>query len=636
MRTKELFITILLITVFSVSQLVAQTISGVVSSSDDGMSIPGVSVSIKGTTIGTITNIDGWYSINVNKASDILVFAFVGMKTKEVELKGRTTINVALEADVVGIDEVVVTALGIRRESKAITYSCGTVASEQISQMSGSNAKRLFGKGRNNIACDMEYLAAPVHNTEGYTAIHENGFKDVKLNPLSTFSIDVDAASYSNLRRYINSGSLPPIDAVRIEEMINYFTYDYPQPEGDKPFSINTELAKCPWNEDNYLLHVGLQGKKIATDELPPSNLVFLLDVSGSMSDYNKLPLLKSSLSLLVDQMRAEDRVAIVVYAGSSGLVLPSTSGKNKNEIKSALNHLNAGGSTAGGAGLKLAYKVAEENFMEKGNNRIILATDGDFNVGQSSNAEMERLIEKEREKGIAISVLGFGMGNYKDDKMEIIADKGNGNYSYIDNLQEAKKVLVNEFGGTLFTIAKDVKFQLEFNPAKVKEYRLIGYENRLLNEEDFEDDKKDAGEMGAGHTVTALYEIVPATKENNDSKLKYQSTSLTEEALKSNDLITLKLRYKEPDGFKSKLIAKAVTTELISIDETSNNFRFSASIAEFGMLLRDSEFKGTTTYNTAIRLAKGAKGADEEGYRAELLRLMKSAELMKQSSAQR
>ncbi|MCK9205784.1 MAG: DUF3520 domain-containing protein, partial [Salinivirgaceae bacterium] len=362
--------------------------------------------------------------------------------------------------------------------------------------------------------------------------------------------------------------------------------------------------------------------------------LVFLIDVSGSMQDANKLPLLKSSFILLAEQLRPQDRIAIVVYAGNSGVVLPSTPGSNKQKIKEALENLQAGGSTAGGEGIKLAYKIAEENFMDRGNNRIILATDGDFNVGASSNAEMERLIEKEREKGIFISVLGFGMGNYKDDKMEIIADKGNGNYSYIDNLQEAKKVLVSEFGGTLFTIAKDVKFQLEFNPAQVAKYRLIGYENRLLNEEDFEDDKKDAGEMGAGHSVTALYEIVPVKDLKTDRKLKYQNQNLTEAATQSNDLVTLKLRYKEPDGFQSKLIDKVVLNQPIALNELSGDFRFSASVAEFGMLLRDSEFKGTATFESAIELAKRAKGSDDEGYRSEMIRLIQTAAMMKNGSA--
>lgn len=621
MRTVELFVILLIGLSFSTANLFAQTISGKVTRIDNGKEIPGVSIYVKGSSNGTITDIYGKYSITVNKANDVLVFSYVGMITKEVSVKGRTIINVALQSDTQAIDEVEVTSIGVKKEKTSSMIIRGF-------------SVKMAGVSASNMAYEMEMSPVNYHNTEGYATVHENGFKKVSLNPLSTFSIDVDGASYSNLRRYLNNGSLPPKDAVRIEEMINYFTYDYPKPENDRPFSMNTELAICPWNTNNYLLHVGLQGKKMDTENLPASNLVFLIDVSGSMNAQNKLPLLKSSFKLLTDQLRAKDRIAIVVYAGNSGLVLPSTSGSKKQEIKAALDKLNAGGSTAGGAGLKLAYKIAEENFMEKGNNRIILATDGDFNVGASSNAEMERLIEKEREKGIAISVLGFGMGNYKDDKMEIIADKGNGNYSYIDNLQEAKKVLVNEFGGTLFTIAKDVKFQLEFNPAKVDEYRLIGYENRLLNEEDFDNDKKDAGEMGAGHTVTALYEIVPVTGKTKKSNLKYQKTNLTDAAIESNDLVTLKLRYKEPDGFKSKLITQPVLAQLTDLENTSNNFRFSAAITEFGMLLRDSEFLGSATFESATDLAKYAKGDDLEGYRGEMVRLLRSAELLKDGSA--
>jgi Ca-activated chloride channel family protein len=421
---------------------------------------------------------------------------------------------------------------------------------------------------------------------------------------------------------------MPPKDAVRIEEMINYFTYEYEQPKSEDPFSIHTELSTCPWNDDNKLLLVGLQGKKIATENLPPSNIVFLIDVSGSMNSYNKLPLLKSSFKLLVNQLRPEDRVAIVVYAGNSGLVLPSTPGNQKQKMLEAINRLNAGGSTAGGAGLKLAYKVAEENFMEDGNNRIILATDGDFNVGASSNAEMERLIEKEREKGIFISVLGYGMGNYKDDKMEIIADKGNGNYAYIDNIQEAQKVLVSEFGGTLFTIAKDVKIQIEFNPSNVESYRLIGYENRLLNEEDFDDDKKDAGELGAGHSVTALYEII--TKNNSTSKyerkLRYQETQVNETPNYSKELVNVKLRYKQPEGKTSKLLEQVVMDRTVDFNYTSQNLKWASAVAQFGMLLRESEFKGNTNYNEVLTIARDAKGKDEDGYRGEFVRLVKLA----------
>ena len=475
---------------------------------------------------------------------------------------------------------------------------------------------------------NQDYFSHYEHNTEGYSAIHENGYKEALKTPLSTFSIDVDAASYSNVRRFLFNGQKPPVDAVRIEEMINYFTYGYPQPDNGHPFSINHEVSACPWNADNLLLHIGLQGEKIATEELPPSNIVFLLDVSGSMNSENKLPLLKKAFKLLVQQLRDEDRVAIVVYAGSSGLVLPSTRGDQKDVIMNSLEQLQAGGSTAGAAGLELAYKVASENFMENGNNRIILATDGDFNVGQSSNAEMERLIEKEREKGIFISVLGFGMGNYKDDKMEIIADKGNGNYAYIDNIMEAKKILVNEFGGTLFTIAKDVKIQIEFNPAVVKSYRLIGYENRLLNDEDFEDDKKDAGELGAGHTVTALYEITLAGDHARQKHaLKYQTASLNNKANVGDEIATVKFRYKKPDGHKSILLEEIIPYAGNNNREVSDNFRFSAAVAGFGMMLRNSGFKGKCSYPMLINLAQGSKGDDPEGYRSEYIRLIKLAE---------
>jgi len=478
----------------------------------------------------------------------------------------------------------------------------------------------------------------PNFETEGYATIHENGYKDVLSQPLSTFSIDVDKASYSNVRRFLNMGQLPRKDAVRIEEMINYFHYNYPEPMGKHPFSVYTEVAVCPWNTDHQLLHVGLKGKSIDKTELPNSNLVFLLDVSGSMNSPNKLPLLKNAFHLLVNELRPKDRVAIVVYAGAAGVVLESTSGEHKDEILAAIDRLSAGGSTAGGAGLKLAYKIADENFIEGGNNRIILATDGDFNVGVSSNADMERLVEEKREKGVFITVLGFGMGNYKDDKMEIIAGKGNGNYAYIDNIQEARKTLVSEFGGTLFTIAKDVKFQLEFNPARVKAYRLIGYENRLLNDEDFNDDKKDAGEMGAGHNVTALYEIIPAGSDERVGSidpLKYQRNQQLVKPDLSAEMLTVKLRYKKPDGLTSTLYEEAVKGELTSKKSTSENFRFSAAVAEFGLILRDSEFKGNSSFEGIISLAQMGRGEDPEGYRGEFVKLVRTAETLVKATAE-
>jgi Ca-activated chloride channel family protein len=585
----------------------ARTVRGFVTD-NGGNPLPGVNIIIKGTTTGVISDASGYFTINVPDGKTLLVFNYIGFKQQEVEINDSKTLAIIMVEDLAVLDEVVVTGYASQQKSSirgsASSVSCNSPARE-----------------RRAAAC---YQPARDFNTEGYSAIHENGYKNPLNDPLSTFSIDVDAASYSNIRRFINEGQKPVPDAVRIEEMINYFDYDYPQPHDGNPFAIVHELGVCPWNKDNLLLHIGLQGEKMANNEIPPSNLVFLLDVSGSMDEPNKLPLLVKAMKMLVGQLRAKDRVAIVVYAGSSGMVLPSTPGNQKDKIVDALERLQAGGSTAGSAGLKLAYEVAEENFMEDGNNRIILATDGDFNVGPSSNAEMERMIEKYRDRGIFISVCGFGMGNYKDDKMEIIADKGNGNYSYIDNLMEAKKVFINEFSSTLYTIAKDVKIQIEFNPAFVKEYRLVGYENRLLNEEDFENDKKDAGEMGAGHTVTALYELVTTNRHTDYvRKLKYQPTEVIPDVPQSGELATIKFRYKKPDGDKSILMTEVIRQQVQPASETSDNFRFSAAVAGFGMLLRNSEYKGTINYGQVLSLARGSKGFDKDGYRAEFIRLV-------------
>lgn len=475
-------------------------------------------------------------------------------------------------------------------------------------------------------------------NREQYNRIYENPFQRVLTTPLSTFGIDVDTASYSNIRRFISNGVLPPKDAVRLEELINYFHYDYPQPKGDQPFSITTEVSKTPWNSQHKLVHIGLQGKSIATKDLPPNNLVFLLDVSGSMDAPDKLPLVKASLNYLVKELRAIDRVTIVVYAGAAGLVLPPTSGKQKDQILAAIENLKAGGSTAGGAGIQLAYKMAQENFLKGGNNRVILATDGDFNVGVSSDAELVRLIEAEREKGIFLTVLGFGTGNLQDAKMEQLANKGNGNYAYIDSLLEAKKVLVNQMGGTLLTIAKDVKIQVEFNPAKVQAYRLIGYENRLLAAQDFNDDQKDAGELGAGHSVTALYEIIPAGVESEVKlpevdELKYQRPGGTANVPQSDELLQIKLRYKQPNETTSQLITQPVKDQRIELEKASANFRFAAAVAAFGMILRDSEYKGVANFNEVLALANQAKGEDQEGYRAEFIKLVESCKTLIQAS---
>ena len=580
---------------------------------DGGESLPGVSVLVKGTTTGTSTDHLGNYSITVPDGNPVLVFSFVGFVTKEIKVGSKTRIDAVLQADSQELSEVAVET----EIAKPVRIRGVGSLKEKKTGIAGAPAMQH--------AYDYQ---GPDWNTEEYDAINENIFHDAMRNPLATFSIDVDAASYSNIRRFINNGQRPPKDAVRIEEMVNYFQYDYDQPKGDDPFAVHTEISTAPWNSKHRLIHIGLQGKRIPTENLPPSNLVFLVDVSGSMAEPNKLPLLKSSFKLLVEKLREQDHVAIVVYAGAAGLVLEPTSGAEKKKITDALDKLEAGGSTAGGAGIQLAYAVAKEHFKKEGNNRVILATDGDFNIGESSNAAMERLIEEKRRDGVFLTVLGFGMGNYKDSKMETLSDKGNGNYAYIDNITEARKVLVNEFGGTLFAIAKDVKFQLEFNPSKVKAYRLIGYENRMLKNEDFNNDQKDAGELGSGHTVTALYEIIPVGVESEFFKidpLKYQSTKIDPAAVKSDELMTIKLRYKKPDGNTSKLLVHPLVDDHRDLAKTSENFRWSASVAAFGMLLRDSEYVKGFTYSDVTALAESARGSDQEGYRIEFINIVKA-----------
>ncbi|MEX0980550.1 MAG: von Willebrand factor type A domain-containing protein [Bacteroidales bacterium] len=640
MKTIASFITVLFLSILFMAAGESKVITGTVTD-ENGYAIIGVNVIEKGTLNGTVTDKYGKYTLTVAHSSATLVFSYTGMETREVVIGAGNTIDVQMKPSAAEMEEVQVT---------------GYVAYDMKQTVSGVHVKSVM-PGRHGKK-SMGYSAASAYgghynqdwNTEGYATIRENGFKDVLHNPLSTFSIDVDRASYSNVRRFINMGQKPPVDAVRIEEMINYFSYDYPQPEGDHPFTVTTGFSTCPWSSEHQLLHIGLQGRAIDKENLPPSNLVFLIDVSGSMRSHNKLPLLKSSFRLLVNEMRPEDRVAMVVYAGAAGVVLESTPGSEKEKILSALNNLQAGGSTAGGAGLQLAYKIAEQHLLKEGNNRIILATDGDFNIGQSSDAEMERLIEKEREKGIFITVLGFGMGNYKDSKMETIADKGNGNYAYIDNVQEANKMLVSEFGGTLFTIAKDVKFQIEFNPAHVKGYRLVGYENRLLNDEDFNDDTRDAGEMGSGHTVTALYEIIPASAEGSVvdiDPLKYQTAGsekdyrtgrsvrkldLSKARIKgrtedySDELLTIKLRYKQPDGEKSVLYEQPVAARLEAFENTSDNLRFASAVAMYGMILRDSEYLEQGSIEEVLQMARKARGSDHEGYRGEFIKMVNTS----------
>ena len=599
-------------------------ITGLVTDSHTGTAIKGVTVQVHGTSKTSTTNAKGYYTITVSNVDKLLVFSHKDYGTQQKRITKASKINVALMAALKIIDDI---DIEMDEEEEDISYEISSTAGagKKIKAKAYRNRTNAYAPVMNAVSYDVQPIE---HNTEEYDVINENKFKAVKSNPLSTFSVDVDRASYANTRRFLNNNQLPQKDVVRIEELINYFHYDYPQPSGVDPFSTNLEMGTCPWNKEHYLVNIGIQGKDIPVEELPASNLVFLLDVSGSMNNANKLPLLKKAFKILVENLRAEDRVAMVVYAGAAGVVLPSTSGKDKDKMVAALEKLSAGGSTAGGEGIDLAYKIAKENFIKEGNNRIILATDGDFNVGQSSDASLVRMIEEKRNDDIFLTILGFGMGNYKDAKMEQLSNAGNGNYAYIDNVLEAKKTLGKEIWGTLFTIAKDVKIQIEFNPAKVKAYRLIGYENRMLAAEDFNNDKKDAGEIGAGHTVTAIYEIIPASsdeKVEGVDELEYQDTKIK----KSDNLMTLKLRYKQPDGDVSKLITTRVKGNNIKTSGFSNNFAFSASVAQFGMLLRDSEFKGTATYETTLALAKSAKGKDNDGYRAEFIKLIEIAELL-------
>jgi Ca-activated chloride channel homolog len=485
-------------------------------------------------------------------------------------------------------------------------------------------------------SCSYDTMTAPygdqgafgngrIPSGEEYATIVENRFIAAADEPTSTFAVDVDAASYSNVRRFLRDNSKPPADAVRVEELINYFEYDYPQPMGDVPFSVTTEVAECPWNPEHRLVQIALQGKEMQLEQLPPSNLTFLIDVSGSMASADKLPLLKKAFRMLIDQLTARDRVAIVVYAGAAGVVLPSTPGSERETIAAAIENLEAGGSTAGAEGIVGAYTIAQQNFIAGGNNRVILATDGDFNVGISNNEELVRLIEQKRESGVFLTVLGFGTGNLKDARMEQLADHGNGHYAYIDGEMEAKKVFLTEIGATLFTIAKDVKVQVVFNATKVKEYRLIGYENRLLANEDFDNDAKDAGDIGAGHSVTALYEIIPGVGGVQTTGNGLDTLNLPGEFW-SNQLVQIRLRYKEPSGSTSLLLTHGAVDRGASATSASSDFRFAAAVAEFGMQLRDSKYVGSGSYDQVESLAQGALGADLLGYRRGFLELVELA----------
>ena len=612
---------IVLSLLLNISVLSAQTmtVQGKVTDATTGELLVGVNVKNNKTKGSSMTNVDGKYTISANKG-DVLTFSYLGYKNRSVTVS-KNNHDVALKQDNQTLDEIVVMDVNKDYEQRSVNY-------ELSKRPEAQTESKIYIRGLSATPAPKSYYDQ--RQNEEYNSFVENSFKSAINEPLSTFSIDVDAASYSNMRRFINRGTMPEKDAIRTEELVNYFSYNYAKPTGKDPVKITTEVGECPWNKQHRLVRIGLKAKEIASENMPASNLVFLIDVSGSMEGPTRLDLVKSSLKLLINNLRSKDRVSIVVYAGSAGEVLPSTSGSNKQKIREALDGLSAGGSTAGGAGIKLAYNIAKKNFITGGNNRVILCTDGDFNVGVSSSEGLENLIAQERKSGVFLTVLGYGMGNYKDKKMQTLAEKGNGNHAYIDNLQEANKVLVNEFGGTMYTVAKDVKLQIEFNPAKVQSYRLIGYESRLLNKEDFNDDTKDAGEMGAGHTVTALYEVVPTgvtgtiPKAVDDLKYQTQKISVTATPYPLHpDLLTVKLRYKHPNEDNSSKM------EIPLIDKggnnVSNDFRFAASVAMFGQLLRDSDFKGNASYDKVITLAKTGLENDEQGYRREFVRLVET-----------
>ena len=591
--------------------LLAQTVEvkGKVMDADNKLPMIGVTVIEKGSNRGTVTNVNGEFSIKTERGK-CLQFSYVGYKTKEVKVKSEW-IEVYLKPEKLLMEEVVVVAFGTQKKE---------------SMVGGVPLRSTVGYP----VPPMPPFIRQEMDAEEYEAFKENRFVSVEKQPLSTFSLDVDAASYGNIRRMINQGQLPPKDAVRVEEMINYFSYAYPQPTDEHPVRIVTETTASPWNKQHQLMRIGVKAKEIPTETLPSSNFVFLIDVSGSMYDANKLPLVKASLKLLVNNLRESDRVAIVAYAGAAGEVLPSTEGTDKQKILDALEGLQAGGSTAGAAGIQLAYEIAEKNFVKEGNNRVILCTDGDFNVGVSIRDGLESLIEAKRKSGIFLTVLGYGMGNYKDDRLQTLAQTGNGNHAYVDNLQEANRVLVNEFGSTMYTVAKDVKIQVEFNPAFVNAYRLIGYESRLLEDEDFNDDLKDAGELGPGHTVTALYEIVPVGVEaptGSIDPLKYQVTEKSAPKTKltdSKELLTVKLRYKNPDEESSNLLEVPVLANSVK-SNASPEMKFVMAVAMFGQLLRDSDYKGGATYSQVVDLARQGLEEDPHGYRREFIRLVEA-----------
>ena len=621
----------MLIQFIAVGQL--KTITGEVT--DGKNSLPMANIQIKGTRVGTQTDLDGKFSLQVSEGATI-VASFQGYSPNEVTIGKANHYVIALKEEANVLKEVVVQGYRTVSKKKSVSACTTVVSSNTIERRPNANVMntlqgQLAGVSIQSTNSNIDLKDKKGINSnpdESYGALIENVFESPVANPLSTFSIDVDNASYTNIRRMINNGQKVPKDAVRVEEMVNFFKYNYSQPTGEHPFAIHTEYSACPWNTNSKLLRIALQGKMIDSESLPASNLVFLIDVSGSMNDANKLPLVKQSLKALTSQLRADDKIAIVVYAGAAGLVLPPTSGKEKNKIIEALDQLSAGGSTAGGAGIELAYKVAQENFIKGGNNRVIIATDGDFNVGYHSTSDLGQLIEEKRKTGVFLTCLGYGMGNYKDTTLETLADKGNGNYAYIDTAQEANRFLVKEFKGSLFAIAKDVKIQIEFNPALVQAYRLIGYENRKLRPENFKNDAIDAGELGSGHTVTAFYEIIPTGVTSSfftaADPLKYGAKVEVDTQL-YQELATVKFRYKKPEEEKSIEMTRVIQNNPGALYASSTDFRFATAVAWFGLYLRDSKLIQNSTVSDILDLANNAIGTDKDGYRYEFIRLIES-----------
>ena len=597
---------------------------------DGGNPLAKVTVTAKTSGQVSISDTKGYYKIKVDKGGT-LTFVLHGYQT-EYRTAGKSVIDVQMYPETIVLQSEPACDMVMEEEVLKSDFKHMSRAKHEAGKVNAI----IYGGSYTGEAVAVSPAPLPYSydnmDTEEYAVIRENRFVNVAKDPLSTFSLEVDGASYSNVRRMLGRGARPENDAVRVEEFVNYFSYDYPKPTGSDPLKISHEVAPCPWNAKHKLVKIGVKAREIPSDNLPAANFVFLVDVSGSMYGGNRLPLVKSSLKLLINNLRDKDRVAIVTYAGSAGVALTSTPGTDKQKIREALDNLEAGGSTAGGEGIKLAYKIARQNFVEGGNNRIILATDGDFNVGVSSADGLQSLIEQERKSGVFLTVLGYGMGNYKDKLMQVLAEKGNGNYAYIENMQEANKVLVNEFGGTMYAVAKDVKLQVEFNPARVQAFRLVGYESRLLEHEDFNDDTKDAGEIGAGHSVTAFYEIVPVGVKSDFGgidPLKYQLSDKLKVGVAggSDELMTVKLRYKAPDGDVSRKMEVPVSEG--KGGALSEDFYFASAVAMFGQLLRDSDFKGDATYDKVIEQARKGLSDDEYGYRREFLRLVETAKGM-------